>query len=81
VDDLKDLRLQKQLTRTALAARVGVSKTTIRVWEDGTSQPRPERIPRLAEALEVDANRLPSMLRAAAEEKRRCALTAPDLAR
>ena len=76
MDDLKALRRQKHLTQKGLGAHVGVSWQTIRLWEDGTSQPRRGHIPKLAEALGVDAQQLPAMLRAAAAEKRRRALGA-----
>jgi transcriptional regulator with XRE-family HTH domain len=74
VDGLKELRLQQHLTRRILAARVGVSKQTLQLWEGGTLQPSPRHIPRLAEALGVDPARLPAMLRASATEMRRRAL-------
>jgi transcriptional regulator with XRE-family HTH domain len=70
VDDLKVLRQRKALTQKELGALMGVSYQTIRLWEDGTSQPRREYIPKLAEVLGLDAKQLPSMLRAAAAEKR-----------
>jgi transcriptional regulator with XRE-family HTH domain len=71
VDDLKALRQQKRLTQKRLAAWVGVDPATLRSWEYGTVQPRPEHILRLTEALGLDAEQLPAMLRAAAAEKRR----------
>ena len=71
MDDLKALRQQRRLTQKELAARVGVNSATLRSWEYGTVQPRPDHILRLAEVLGLDAERLPAMLRAAAEEKRR----------
>jgi len=74
VDDPKALRRRKHLTQKELAARVGVSIRTIVQWEAGTTQPRPEYIPRLAEVLELDAKQLPAMPRAATAEKRRRAL-------
>jgi transcriptional regulator with XRE-family HTH domain len=74
VDDLTVFRHQKHLTQRALAARVGVSPHTIRLWEGGTSQPQAQYIPKLAEALGVDAERLPAMLAAAAADMRRRAL-------
>jgi transcriptional regulator with XRE-family HTH domain len=76
MDDLKAFRRRARLTQKALGARVGVSYQAIRLWEDGTSQPRREHIAKLAEALGLDAEQLPAMLRAAAAEKRRRVLTA-----
>jgi transcriptional regulator with XRE-family HTH domain len=74
VDELKALRRRKHLTQKELAALVGVSYQTITLWEHSTAQPRREHIPKLAEALGIDAKQLPAMLRAAAAEKRRRAL-------
>ena len=74
MDDLKALRRRKHLTQKELAALVGVSDQTLAFWENGTSQPRREHIPKLAEALGIDARQLPALLRAAAAEKRRRAL-------
>ena len=76
MDDLKALRQQKRLTQKRLAAWVGVSPHTMRSWEYGTAQPQPEHILRLADALGIDAEQLPAILRAAAAEKRRRALAA-----
>jgi transcriptional regulator with XRE-family HTH domain len=78
VDDLKALRRRKHLTQKELAARVGVSGQTIRAWEGGTSQPHAQYIPKLAEALGIDAEQLPGMLAAAATDKRRRALLWPS---
>ena len=76
MDDLKAFRRRAHLTQKELGARVGVSPHTIRSWEYGTSQPRREHITKLAEALGLDAEQLPAMLRAAAAEKRRRAVAA-----
>ena len=74
MDDLKALRRRQHLSQKELAALVGVSHQAIEQWEAGTTQPRRAHIPKLAEALGVDAGRLPALLRAAAAEKRRRAL-------
>jgi transcriptional regulator with XRE-family HTH domain len=74
MDDLKAFRRQQRLTQKELASRVGVSYQTIAQWEKGTLQPRREHIPKLAEALGIDAKQLPAMLRAAAAERHRRAL-------
>ena len=71
MDDLKALRRRKHLSQKALGDLVGVNDNTIRQWESGTLQPRRGHIPKLAEALGLDAQQLPTMLRAAAAEKRR----------
>jgi transcriptional regulator with XRE-family HTH domain len=78
VDDLTVFRHQKRLTQRALAAQVGISIQTLRLWEGGTSQPRALHIPKLAEALGVGAEQLPAMLAAAATDKRRRVLLWPS---
>jgi transcriptional regulator with XRE-family HTH domain len=75
VDDLRAFRQRKRLTQKRLAAWVGVSAETLRTWEYGTTQPRPHHIRQLADALGLDAEQLPTMLRTAAAEKRRRTLT------
>ena len=77
MDDLQAFRHQKHLTQRALAAQVGISIQTLRLWEGGTSQPRAQHIPKLAEALGIDAEQLPGMLAAAATDKRRRVLLWP----
>jgi transcriptional regulator with XRE-family HTH domain len=69
VNDLKTLRRRKFLTQKELADRVGVAYQTIQTWEAGTAQPRLRHIPKLAEALGVEAEQLLDMLTAAAAGK------------
>jgi len=45
------LREAAKLSVAELSARVGVSKMCIWKWENGRSHPRPEALPKLAEAL------------------------------
>lgn len=45
--DLKKLRERAGLSRTELAAKVGVSERTIRRWEDRKNIPHPERMKKL----------------------------------
>ena len=71
MDHLKVLRRRKRLTQEALGTLVGVSHQTIVEWEAGTSQPRSVHIPKIAEALDIDTEGLPALLKAAAAEKRR----------
>ena len=71
MDDLKTLRRRKHLSQERLGALVGVNHQTIALWENGTMQPRPQYIPKLAEALDIDTEVLPTLLKAAAAEKRR----------
>jgi len=42
MDDFKDKRLELGLTQSQLAVMVGVSLTTIQLWERGTSKPTEE---------------------------------------
>lgn len=45
------------LQRKDLAAQLGVSEETIRLWEKGTVQPSPERLARLIALLSIEASR------------------------
>jgi transcriptional regulator with XRE-family HTH domain len=70
VNDLKALRRRKHLSQKELAALVGVSHQTIEQWEAGTTQPRRAHIPKLAEALDIDAG---SSRRCSGQPRRRSA--------
>jgi transcriptional regulator with XRE-family HTH domain len=50
---LKELRDNATLSQTELAARVGVSKAAISLWEAGIHTPRQAHIRKLALALKV----------------------------
>lgn len=67
MDDLKTLRRRKFKTQKELAADIGVSYQTVQTWEAGTAQPRLRHIPKLAEALGVEAEQLLEMLTEKAE--------------
>ena len=54
MDKIKELRNEKDLTQMDLAVRVGVSTTTVRMWEKGVSEPKPENKDKLEEVLGVD---------------------------
>ena len=69
MDDLKAFRQQKGLTQKRLAAWVGVDPATLRSWENGTVQPRPKYILRLAEALGLDAEQAEIELRKTSRRK------------
>ena len=49
----KDTRKAHGFTRPALASRIHVAVTTLRGWENGTSQPRGASLIALAETLDV----------------------------
>jgi transcriptional regulator with XRE-family HTH domain len=53
---LEASRQRAGLRRVDLAARVGVSEETIRLWERGTVQPSPERLARLIPVLAIEAS-------------------------
>ena len=50
--DIKKLRKKQGLSQMKLAAKVGVSLTTVRNWEYGTSDPKEENEEKLKEILE-----------------------------
>lgn len=55
---LRGLREAAGLSQDALAALVGVSKTTIQNWEAGLAVPRSDYIATVSAVLEVDADEL-----------------------
>lgn len=52
-DRLVEARNAKDLTTAQLARRVGVKTGTLRNWETGASEPRPNRLTMLAGVLDV----------------------------
>lgn len=52
-DTLESLRIQKGLTQSALAEKLGTTTGTIGSWEKGKYSPRPKFVPQLAEILGV----------------------------
>lgn len=57
-DRLKQIRVERHLTRTALAEQLGVSYQTISQWEGGSTHPRGWRLERIAEALKTTVGNL-----------------------
>ena len=53
MDNLKSIREEKNLTQVALAAKVGVSLSTVRLWEAGAGKPNEENYKKLLAALEI----------------------------
>jgi len=51
---LKTYRMLKGLTQRQLAAELSVDPTTVRKWEAGTSNPRPETRERVEQLIEGD---------------------------
>ena len=52
--NIKKRRKELGLSQMELAARVGVSLTTVRTWEYGTSQPNEENREKLEKVLEKE---------------------------
>ena len=50
---IRRLRIWRVLTQAQLAERVGVSRTTVAMWETGAWQPTPEHVRAVARALGV----------------------------
>jgi len=57
MEKLKSLRLESGLSQMKLAAKVGVSLETIRRWEYGLNDPKPDNKEKLKEVLENELNR------------------------
>jgi len=57
-NNIARLRKKKGLSQYALAHKIGVSQTTIYVWEYGYRQPAPEDVERLAEVLKVSPDEI-----------------------
>lgn len=53
---LKQLRLQAGLTQEQLAARIGVSSRTIKLWEHGTRTPSAVYLLALADCFHVSVD-------------------------
>jgi len=50
--EIKELRKEKGFSQMELAAKVGVSLTTIRNWEYGASSPNEQNMKKLKKVLE-----------------------------
>lgn len=55
---IKEIMLQRGISREELAKKVKVSKTTISNISSGTNHPKPELLLKLAKALDVDIREL-----------------------
>jgi len=47
--EVKALRLAANLSQQAVADHLGVDRTTVTCWENGTSMPRADLLPKLAD--------------------------------
>lgn len=53
MENLKELRKLKKLTQMELAAKLGVSLMTVRLWENGAGKPNRENYEKLKEVLNI----------------------------
>lgn len=51
MNDLKRIRMQKNMTQVELAEMLGISRTAVSMWETGNALPRAEILKRLAKIL------------------------------
>lgn len=51
--NIKEIRKEKKISQTQLAIKVGVSLSSIRMWEMGVTTPTEENHKKLLEALEI----------------------------
>lgn len=49
--NIKELRLAAKLSQQAVADHLDVDRTTVTCWENGTSMPRADLLPKLADLL------------------------------
>ena len=57
-DRVRTLRLDLGLTRAQLARGINASTDAVYSWETGRAHPRPDALPRLAEALQTTVEAL-----------------------
>ena len=57
-DNLKELRLEKQLGQVELAKSIGVSKGVISLWENGLREPNMQSLIALAQFFGVSIDEL-----------------------
>lgn len=57
-DRLKEARLNRGMTQSELAARIGVVKSTVAGYETGRSEPNMEKFAQIMSVLNIDANTL-----------------------
>ena len=55
---IKDKRMSKNLTQEELAEMLGVTRSTIAMWETGEAFPRADKLPLLARILECNIDDL-----------------------
>lgn len=55
---IRGYRVSKNMTQMELAEKVGVSRSTVAMWENGSNVPSAELIPRIANALSCTTDQL-----------------------
>jgi transcriptional regulator with XRE-family HTH domain len=58
INQIKKLRVNKELTQAQVAEACGVSQGTVAQWEKGLCFPRAAKIPALSRVLECDSEEL-----------------------
>jgi transcriptional regulator with XRE-family HTH domain len=61
-ETLRDVRRTAGVTQRGLAASMGVSVPAVCRWEDGTAWPSIDKLPAMAEALEIGVEELVPVL-------------------
>ena len=56
--NIEDVRIRAGFSAPELADRIGVARATLRNWERGASECRPDRLAEVATALKVSVKRL-----------------------
>lgn len=57
-DIIKELRKEKNISQSALAAQIGVSQKAIDYWERGINEPKASYVVKLADFFDVSADYL-----------------------
>ena len=55
---LKMLREQKNMRQDELAQKIGVSRSTVAMWESGAIMPSADKLPKIADALNCSIDAL-----------------------
>jgi transcriptional regulator with XRE-family HTH domain len=77
--NLRERREKLRLTRVALAARAGITRTTLRMLEKGVQHPEPETLEQLAKALHTTEHALTGQRMIEASDARLRSLTDEDI--
>ena len=58
MNNIKQLRIKKELTQTQLAKKLRVGQSAVGMWETGKTQPKTSTLPKLAKALDCTIDEL-----------------------